>query len=132
MFAIRLALVLGAALAMTDVMSASAPLIGQWGGDRARLTLEATGGRIEYDCGSGTLDAALLPDAKGHFAVDGKHEVHTPGPTLADVAPAFSRASYRGTVDGDRMVLMVQVAGEKTARRLQLVRNHNVKLVRCL
>lgn len=132
MFRLQLALLLGAVMATADVMSASAPLVGQWGGDRARLTLEAAGGRIEYDCGSGTLAAAVVPDAKGHFAVDGKHEVHAPGPTPADAAPAFSRASYRGTVDGDRMLLVVQVAGEKTARRLQLVRNQSVKLVRCL
>ncbi len=132
MFGLRLMAGVSALMAMAGLSSAAAPLTGQWGGDRALLTLEATGGRIEYDCGSGTLDAALRPDAKGRFSVSGKHEVHTPGPTLADAAPAFLAASYRGTVQGDRMSLVVQVAGEKSPRTLGLVRGQGVKLVRCL
>ena len=128
----RFVLAMGALLMTTPVLPASPPLTGTWGGDRTMLTLEATAGRIEYDCGAGTIEAPLVLDAKGAFSTTGRHEDYTPGPTAADKATAFRVASYRGTVVGDHMTLRVQVAGEKAPRVLNLVRGQRVKLVRCL
>ena len=128
----RTALALAGAMTMSCGSSAAPPLTGQWGGDRAQLTLELSGGRIEYDCGAGTIEAPLVLDAKGNFSVPGKHEDYQPGPTAADAVLALRAALYRGSVAGDRMSLTVQVTGDKRPRTITLVRGQRVKLVRCL
>lgn len=117
-------------MAFTALLAAS-PLSGEWGGDQVRLTLDATGGRIEYGCGAGTIDVPLQPDAQGRFSARGTHEVRTPGPTRADAAPALQAATYRGRVDGDRMALTVEVSGGGAPLQYSLVRGRSVKLIRC-
>ena len=95
----RFAFAVATVLTMSCADSASPPLTGQWGGDRVRLTLDAAGGRIEYDCGEGTIDVPVRPAADGAFAVSGKHEEYASGPTTADRPPSSVVASYRGRVD---------------------------------
>ena len=128
----RFAIAVAAVTAMTYAASAPPPLTGQWGGDQVRLTLVAAGGRIEYDCGAGTMDAPVRPAPDGRFAVSGKHEEYTSGATAADRVPSSLSASYRGRVDGDQMSLSVRIAGEKSERKLTLVRGRSVKLIRCM
>jgi hypothetical protein len=118
-------------LAMTMVpASAASGLIGLWGGDQAQLTLDASGGRIEYDCGAGTIDAPVIPDSSGTFSLRGKHEGFLSRPTAMDTMA--SDAAYRGVIRGERMTLTVQIAGEKSERVYVLVRGQRVKLKRCL
>jgi hypothetical protein len=135
MYLLRYVFAFGTALTMSCAIPASPPITGQWGGDHVRLTLDASGGRIEYDCGAGTLDAALQLDAAGRFSVNGKHEDYstgpTSGPTPADITPVVLAATYRGKVEGDQMSLTVNVAGDKTLRSFNLIRGKNVKLIRC-
>lgn len=128
----RRSLVLALLTMASTALLAASPLGGEWGGDQVRLTLDATGGRIEYGCGAGTIDVPLQPDAQGRFSARGTHEVRTPGPTRADAAPALQAATYRGQVDGDRMTLTVEVAGGGTALRYTLIRGRSAKLIRCL
>ena len=112
--------------------------IGQWGGDHVRLTLDAAGGRIEYECGAGSIDAALQLDAENRFNAKGKHEdfssgkVTGSGPTDADAVPAVRGANYSGKIDGDQMSLTVRIDGDKVPRSFKLVRGKSVKLIRCL
>lgn len=128
----RFAFAVATVLTMSCADSASPPLTGQWGGDRVRLTLDAAGGRIEYDCGEGTIDVPVRPAADGAFAVSGKHEEYASGPTTADRPPSSVVASYRGRVDGEHMSLVVRIAGEKAGRNFSLVRGRSVKLIRCM
>lgn len=88
-------------------------LTGTWGGLHVLLTLSANGGRIEYDCGQGTLDEPVRPDAQGAFHVRGQHNQSHGGPArVADEPPAPQQATYDGTVSGDRMQLRVSSNGE--------------------
>ena len=120
-------------LAMTPPAVASPLAVtGEWGGSRARLSLEKSGGRIEYDCGAGTLDSPVLPDAKGAFSVLGKHSDFSTRPTAQNTADALSVARYEGVVVGDRMTLTVLIAGETSQRVYSLVRGQYVKLIRCM
>ena len=96
-----------------------------------RLTLDASGGRIEYGCGSGTIEAAVNPDRQGSFNVNGKHDEHRAGPTVADTVPVALDANYHGKIDGNRMSLTVSIVGDKAVRSFTLVRDRNVKLIRC-
>ena len=45
------------AAACTDPLT-SADLLGEWGGEHIGLTVLAAGATLEYDCASGTIDAA--------------------------------------------------------------------------
>jgi len=88
-------------------------LTGTWGGLHVLLTLSANGGRIEYDCGQGTLDEPVRPDAQGAFHVRGQHNQNHGGPArVADEPPAPQQATYDGTVSGDHMQLRVSSNGE--------------------
>jgi len=118
-------------MVVSCAMSATSPVTGLWGGDQVRLTLDASGGRIEYACGSGTIDIAVNLDPQGSFNANGKHEEHRAGPTVADSAPVTLNAHYRGKIDGDTMSLAVRIAGDKAVRSFTLVRGRNVKLIRC-
>lgn len=118
--------------AMTLTGAAQPPLTGEWAGDRARLTLSATGGTIDYDCGSGTINGPLRLDARNQFKAGGLFEEYAPGPASAD-APRHARPTvYRGTVDGDTLTLAVRTAGSASPRTFHLVRGKRIKLIRCL
>lgn len=125
--------VFAALCAMTAAgASAAPPLAGEWGGDRAQLTITAAGGRIDYDCGSGTIAGPVRLDAKNRFKASGRHEDYSAGPTQADAAPKTHATTYSGSLKGDTLVLTVKVSGEAKPRTLTLLRGKRVKLIRCL
>lgn len=117
--------------AMTLVGAAQPTLTGEWGGDRARLMFTPTGGRIDFDCGSGTIKGPLRLDAKGRFKANGNHEDYAAGPASGDTTPKLRSTLYRGSLHGDTLTLVVQVSGQPKPRTLTLVRGKRVKLVRC-
>ena len=126
------AVALGAAIMMSNATPAPPDITGEWGGPGARLTVDASGGRIEYECGAGTIDSPLRLDAQGRFSADGRHEEYASGATPADVAPPKLVAHYEGRVDGDRMSLTVRIASDRTLGPFDLVRGRRIKLIRCL
>ncbi len=112
--------------------SSSAALTGVWGGERAALTLTSTGGRIEYDCGQGTLDAPIVPDAHGAFQVSGQHVQARGGPAPKEgEMPTMQPVQYRGSVNGDRMQLDVS-SGNDSIGRYVLQRGASAQLHHCL
>lgn len=117
--------------AMTLPAAARPSLTGEWAGDRARLTLSATGGTIEYDCGSGTINGPLRLDGKNQFKAGGLFEEYAPGPAPADASRHARPTVYRGTVDGDALTLIVRSAGSPSPRTFHLVRGKKIKLIRC-
>lgn len=121
-----------ALVAMTLSGAAHPPLTGEWGGDRARLTLTATGGTIDRDCGSGTIKGPLRLDARHRFKASGTFEAYDPGPTPADVPPKLRPTLYRGTVNGDAMTLIIKVQGTPEPTTLHLVRGKRIKVIRCM
>ena len=121
------------ALAGCVALPAPPPLGGSWGGHGIALTLDAGGGRLEYDCAAGTIDGPLVPDAAGRFAASGTHTPGLGGPARIDSPPPSFPARYTGTVRGDRMRLEIDVP----ARALHLGpftlrRGDQAELLRCL
>jgi hypothetical protein len=122
-------LVLLTACAMPDAVTPTQPLTGDWGGAHVALTLGAGGGRIEYDCAHGTLDA-IVPGPDGAFSVPGTH-AREGGPARIDAPPESMRARYDGAVTGDRMTLRVQ-AGATALGPFVLQRGAAAQLFKCL
>ena len=108
----RLAALLAAvALAGCTSLPAARPIGGLWGGDHVGLEMGPTRGRLDYDCAAGTIDGPLATDSSGHFSAEGTHSRGIGGPVRLGEAPPSYPAHYWGSVDGDRMTLVVDVPG---------------------
>jgi len=102
------------ALVLTACQTAAAgdgraPVTGSWGGTHVGLVLEPDGGRLEYDCASGTIDGPLRTDAGGRFTARGTHVPGQGGPEREGEEPPRLPADYSGEVRGDRMILRMRV-----------------------
>ncbi len=118
--------------AAADARASGTALSGDWGGKHIALSLSAGGGQIEYDCGQGSLDAVLMPDAAGAFRVVGRHMPGHGGPVRSEDPPTASQpAIYQGTVSGDRMQLRVTSGGVEIGS-YALRRGARAQLLRCL
>lgn len=111
--------------------AAGSMLTGEWGERGAALTLDADGGRIEYDCAHGMLDAPLRPDAGGAFRVEGRHVPEHGGPVRIDQPEQAQPAVYSGRVTGGRMQLRVGIAGGGFGP-FDLQRGQPAQLLKCL
>lgn len=106
------------------------PLAGFWGGPGANVTVDAQGGRLQQDCGSGNFGPVQI-DAAGRFKVSGSFEGYAPGPQRADAKATTSPATYEGHIDGETLNLTVRPAkGEPQV--LALRQGRRAKLIRCL
>lgn len=112
--------------------SAAEGLVGLWGGDRMRLTIEAGGANLQADCATGRIAGPIELSPAGTFAATGVFEQHRPGPQRADTNAAPPGARYSGEVKGDTMTLSILPEGASTPLSFELRKGVDVKLVRCL
>ena len=103
---------------------------GEWGGEHVRLTVEDGGGKVEFDCAHGSLDAPLTLDPEGRFDVPGRLAFEG-GPTRRGEAENARPARYRGQIDSGRMTLEVTLESGESAGRFSLARNGPARLVKC-
>lgn len=121
-----------AALDCTAVgLSSGADIAGRWGGAHVALTLDDSGGSIEYDCAHGGLSAPVRPDRSGRFESDGVHVREHGGPVREGEVPDSIPARYAGRISGDRMTLRVLV-GRDTLGPFELRRGAEPRLFKCL
>jgi hypothetical protein len=118
------------ACAALALIAARAPLTGEWGGSRVKLTLTTTGGKLEQDCGSFVLKQPIAPGRSGRFSAKGFFE-KTIGPMRLE-QPMAPRAAFSGWVSGDLIHLDVRVDGETEPRHYQLHRGQPVELFACM
>ncbi len=103
---------------------------GLWGGQHIRLEVTATGARIEFDCGHGTLDAPLSLQA-GRFDVAGTY-VREGGPVRLNGAEKGRPARFKGQVEGARMTLTYALDGaEGEGDPFTLTRGTEARLFKC-
>jgi hypothetical protein len=108
-------------------------IVGSWGGNHVSLILTPEGGRLEYDCASGTIRGPVRIDAGGNFTADGTHSPGQGGPERVGDRPPMLPASYSGSVRGDGMTLVVRVpARDIEIGPLTLRRGADPVLFRCL
>jgi len=105
--------------------------VGLWGGDHLRMMVTGADARLEYDCATGTIDRAIVLDARGRFAVDGSYTAEHGGPARGESAAA-ARARYAGRVEGDTMKLTVTLdTDRKPIGTFTLKRGDDVLLTKC-
>ena len=116
---------------MTPV--AEGPVTGAWGGERVGLTLDRSGGRLEYDCATGTIAGPLIASRDGSFAAIGTHTPGQGGPDRIGTIPPSYPARYSATVARDTMTLRVAVpARDITMGPFRLRRDAPPRLLKCL
>jgi hypothetical protein len=118
------------ACAALALIAARAPLTGEWGGSRVKLTLTTTGGTLEQDCGSFVLKQPIAPGKSGRFSAKGFFE-RTIGPMRLE-QPMAPQVAFSGRVTGDLIRLDVRVDGEAAPRHYQLHRGQSVDLFACM
>ena len=107
------------------------PVTGEWGGAHIGLSLTESGGRLEYDCASGTI-GQVVPDRSGHFAAAGTHTPGHGGPDIeGEVLPTHA-TRFSGTVHGDRMTLVGRVENGVELGPFTLRRGAEPGIFRCL
>jgi len=131
---VLMAAIIGGSLLAGCSEAGEAPVsvVGAWGGDRLNLIFGPDGGRLEYDCATGSIEAPVRLDAAGRFSARGTHIPHQAGPERVDQAPTTRAATYDGRVAGNVLELSVRIDGEPAAHSYRLERNRTVKLLRCL
>lgn len=107
-------------------------LTGEWGGFQARLRLTESGGSLELDCASVSIDSTVRPDAEGKFIAKGRFQAFAPGPDRSgDTAPVFTKAVFDGQIEGKNLRLRMHLAGNKTPQDFALMRDRKAKIIRC-
>lgn len=110
---------------------AAGPVTGEWGGDHVGLTLQASGGSLDYDCAAGTI-GPVVPDSGGRFTAAGSHTPAMGGPDrVGEVRPSYA-ARYSGTVRGNRMTLTGRTSNGLDLGPFVLERGRPANLLRCL
>lgn len=104
--------------------------IGEWGGEHVQLTVTDTGGRVEFDCAHGTLDAPLRVDTDGRFSVPGT--IVLEGGPVPEPPPAPQGARYLGQTDGRRLLLERQTDGGEPLGTFHLELGRAAVLFKCL
>lgn len=124
-------LLVGAGPCAKDLAGPIAP--SEWGGEHVGLTVSATGGNLEYDCASGTIDQPILAATNGNFIALGTHTRGHGGPVRQGEVPDRHAARYDGWTDGEKMNLSVTLTdtGEKLGD-FTLVRGQSPRVFRCL
>ena len=115
----------------TDLAGPIAP--SAWGGEHVGLIVSATGGTLEYDCASGTIDQPIVAATNGIFIAQGTHTRGHGGPIMQGEIPDRHPARYDGWTDGETMRLTVTLTdtGEKLGD-FTLVRRRSPRVFRCL
>ncbi len=105
----------------------------EWGGDHIGLTASATGGTLEYDCASGTIDQPIIAATNGSFVAQGTHTIGHGGPSMVGEIPDRHPARYDGWTDGETMKLTVTITdtGQKLGD-FTLTRGQSPHVFKCL
>jgi hypothetical protein len=113
------------------VPAAGVPVTGDWGGTHIGMHLDASGGRMDYDCASGTI-GPVVPDGSGGFTASGTHTPGHGGPDReGEVMPTYA-TTFTGRVGGDRMDLRGRTENGIELGPFELRRGAEPGIFRCL
>lgn len=95
------------------------------------LELDTSGGRLEYDCASGTI-GPIIPGSRGNFEAEGSHTFAAGGPDIEGQVRPTHRTRFSGSVRGDRMTLKGTLQNGVVLGPFELRRGVEPVIFRCL
>ncbi len=110
-----------------------APVLGEWGGEHLGLVARTEGASLEFDCATGEIASAIVPDGSGRFSVAGFHIPGHGGPIRQDEEPVRIPERFDGTVRGDLMTISVTLPDwATTLGPYTLLRGASPRVFKCL
>lgn len=90
-------------------------LTGEWGGQGVSMEATDTGATLNFDCATGSITEAIVPDGAGRFSVKGLFARQHPGPTREEDNNEGQAANYSGVIEGENLTLTITLTrnGEK-------------------
>ena len=110
-------------------MIAIADINGSWGATNAIMTVSDGHGDIEFGCGSASLDAFTFSNPTT-FTATGTHTAHTGVQPPPGHEPQPQPATFSGHVSGNKLTLVMTIAGSKST--LIFTKDRQINLMRCL
>ncbi len=109
------------------------PVLGEWGGEHLGLVASVEGAELEFDCATGEIASAIVPDGSGRFSVAGFHFPGHGGPIRDDEETVKLPARFDGTVRGDLMTITVTLPDwAMTLGPYTLLRGASPRVIKCL
>jgi hypothetical protein len=82
---------------------------GLWGGQGISMEVTDSGATLDFDCASGAITEAIVPDSAGKFSAKGRFARQRPGPTR-EGEDEGQPAVYSGVVNGENLTLTITLA----------------------
>lgn len=83
---------------------------GTWGGQGVSMEVTDSGASLDFDCATGSITEAIVPDSAGKFTVKGLFARQRPGPTREGEENDGQAATYAGVVSGENLTLTITLA----------------------
>ena len=122
---------------MNQTQNSSAPvaqkkLNGLWGGQGVSMEVTDNGARLDFDCATGSITEAIVPDSAGKFTVKGLFARQRPGPTREGEENDGQPATYTGVINGENLTLTITLArSNEKAGTLTLGHGKPARIRRC-
>ena len=84
-------------------------LNGSWGGQGISMDVTDNGASLDFDCASGRITEAIVPDRAGKFTVKGLFARQRPGPTREGDDNDGQPATYTGVINGENLTLTINL-----------------------
>lgn len=121
---------------MNQTQNSNAPvaqkkLNGQWGGQGVSMDVTDDGATLEFDCATGRITGAIVPDSAGKFSVKGLFARERPGPTREEDQNG-QPATYAGVITGDNLTLTITLTrNDEKAGTFTLGHGKPARIRRC-
>jgi hypothetical protein len=86
-----------------------------WGGNAVSMAVTPQGATLEFDCAHGNMLEPIKANAKGEFKARGTYSPEQGGPVSRDNSPSDLPAIYKGSIDGNTMLLEIILADQQQA-----------------
>lgn len=122
---------------MNQTQNSSAPvaqkkLNGMWGGQGVSMEVTDNGASLDFDCATGSITEAIVPDSAGKFTVKGLFARQRPGPTREGDENNGEPATYTGVIEGDNLTFTITLArGDEKIGTFTLGHGKPARIRRC-
>lgn len=97
---------------MNQTQNSNTPVVqkklnGSWGGQGISMEVTDNGASLDFDCATGRITEAIVPDSGGKFTAKGLFARQRAGPTRAGDDNDGKPATYTGVITGNNLTLTI-------------------------